>query len=382
MADAGIAFRVRDDRAVLALAGADRQRFLHGLVTCEVKALAPGASTYGYFLNGQGRILADVRVVALPEALWLVLPANALRAVAEHLARYVIVDRVEIVERPDLAVVGLYGAGRAGWLASRRPGGSADPASCQPLEPRVPGAAAATAAGAAAPAEAAPRTAGEVPAGGSPAGVVPGSPGEVPPGEMPGEVPGAWLVAGDLAGLDGWLWLLPSAALPAAVAELAAAGGVELGAGAFARRRVSAGAPASGIDFGLGAAAGSPDAPEGLPQELGIPGAVSTTKGCYLGQEIVARIHYRGQVKRALAVLELEPAGGAAAEVGWPVRQEGREIGRLGSVAAEASGRALALALLPHALRVVGTRLEVGPEEGFRGAEVVAVPSGGAGDPS
>src|SRR5262245_59447456 len=44
----------------LELLGADRQRFLNGLVTCEVKGLAPGQGAYGFVTSAQGRILADL----------------------------------------------------------------------------------------------------------------------------------------------------------------------------------------------------------------------------------------------------------------------------------------------------------------------------------
>src|SRR5262249_49507548 len=69
----------------LALAGADRQRFLNGQVTCDVKGLAPGAGAYGFFTSQQGKILADVAGLAHPAGtreLWVELPPGRAGAIA------------------------------------------------------------------------------------------------------------------------------------------------------------------------------------------------------------------------------------------------------------------------------------------------------------
>ena len=60
--------------------------------------------------------------------------------------------------------------------------------------------------------------------------------------------------------------------------------------------RVEKGLPRFGLDYG----------PENFPQETGLEDAVSYTKGCYLGQEVVARIHYRGGVQKMLRGLVFE----------------------------------------------------------------------------
>jgi folate-binding protein YgfZ len=67
-----------------------------------------------------------------------------------------------------------------------------------------------------------------------------------------------------------------------------------------------------------------------LPAEAGIvERAVSFTKGCYIGQEPVARMHHRGRPNRRLRGLRLS----AAATPGAAVTAQGREVGRLGSSA-------------------------------------------------
>src|SRR5260370_22260470 len=85
-----------DGPDTMEMLGPDRHRFLNAYVTCEVKGLAPGQGTYGFFTSAQGRILADVAVLAHADRFWLELPPGRQEAIAEHLQRYLIADRVEM----------------------------------------------------------------------------------------------------------------------------------------------------------------------------------------------------------------------------------------------------------------------------------------------
>jgi folate-binding protein YgfZ len=105
-----------------------------------------------------------------------------------------------------------------------------------------------------------------------------------------------------------------------------------------------------------------------LPQEAGIDDrAVSFTKGCYIGQETVARLHYKGKPNRHLRGLRL---AGPVAD-GDPVKLGDRELGRVGTAV-------LSPALGPIALAVIrreagpGARVTVGPDG--VSAEVVGLP--------
>ena len=102
--------------------------------------------------------------------------------------------------------------------------------------------------------------------------------------------------------------------------------------------RVLAGRARHGIDFD----------DDHFPHETGLEAeGVCYTKGCYLGQEVVARIHYRGGVNRSLRGLVLE--GGAAEDLaGRSLSLDGREAGRWTSVAHLGDGRTLGLAILHH----------------------------------
>ena len=157
------------------------------------------------------------------------------------------------------------------------------------------------------------------------------------------------------AGVD----LITKAEDAASVAGLLEAAGVaEVSEPAAEIIRVESGRPRFGLDMG----------PESMPAEAGITErAVNFEKGCYIGQEPVARLHYRGRPNRTLRGLRLS----APAEHGDPLRLGEREVGMIGTAS-------LSPALGPIALAIVrreaadGDRLTVG--EGGVTAEVVSLP--------
>jgi folate-binding protein YgfZ len=112
--------------------------------------------------------------------------------------------------------------------------------------------------------------------------------------------------------------------------------------------RVEKGLPRFGRDYG----------PENFPQETGLEEAVSYTKGCYLGQEVVARIHYRGGVQKMLRGLVFD--GETAPEPGTALLADGREAGTVGSVVRSPRlDRMVGLSILHRRAAAPGTRLEV-----------------------
>ncbi len=300
----------------LELAGADRERFLNGLVTCEVKGLAAGSGRHGFVTSAQGRVLADVVVLGLDDRLRLELPAGREEAIDEHLRKYVVADRVEIVRGPGLSTLLVAGPGAEAALAARAAGGGLPAEPWAHAERRIGGAA-------------------------------------------------VRLFRHPLVGVPAFaLCAAPESAAEVSGALLGEAGGSgagrAIGCAALEAVRVEEGIPRFGREFG----------PDNFPQETGFEDAVSFTKGCYLGQEVVARIHYRGQVNRALRGLvfdgEKPPPEGAA------VVFEGREAGRLTSVARSPRlGRPVALTMIHRRAAAPGTEVEI---EGGHGARVVELP--------
>ncbi len=136
------------------------------------------------------------------------------------------------------------------------------------------------------------------------------------------------LASGTIAGID----LIADAAerLRAALTE---AGAVEVGADAAEILRIEAGTPRFGAEMG----------PETMPAEAGIvDDAVSFTKGCYIGQETVARLHYKGKPNRHLRGLRLS----APASPGASLTLGEKEVGRIGGSCISPAFGAIALAIL------------------------------------
>lgn len=110
---------------------------------------------------------------------------------------------------------------------------------------------------------------------------------------------------------------------------------------------------------------------ENFPQETGRESAVSYSKGCYLGQEVVARIHYRGGVQRLPRGLRFP--GGAVPQPGSELLLEGRTVGRATSVVVSPRFGAIGLGLLHQRGVAAGTQLDL---DSGGTAEVVELPFG------
>lgn len=111
--------------------------------------------------------------------------------------------------------------------------------------------------------------------------------------------------------------------------------GRELDALEMERRRIMAGIPAIPLDLG----------PTDLPNEGGLEGeAISYTKGCYLGQEVMARLKSMGQVRRRL--LRVKSAGDKIPRLPAPLFVGARQVGELRSAASDPAGGFIGLAML------------------------------------
>jgi folate-binding protein YgfZ len=157
-----------------------------------------------------------------------------------------------------------------------------------------------------------------------------------------GEGTGAWLASAARPGhffpgrrslVENWEWIFPAAAKDVVSAALA---GARVGsAEELERARILAGVPAVPVDIG----------PRDLPNEGGLDAdAISFTKGCYLGQEVMARLKSKGRIRRSLHRVG---GPGAAPAVPAALWHAGRKLGELRSTALAADGASfVGLALL------------------------------------
>jgi tRNA-modifying protein YgfZ len=231
-------------RGRLLARGRDRARLLHNITSNDVKKLAPGAGCYAYLLNPQGRIQADLNLLALPDRFLIDTEPELGVKVLQHIRRYIVADQVELEDiTASTAVIALEGPGAAAVLAS--------------LDAPVPGS------------DYAHLDWGD-----------------------------STVAALSLTGQPGFRIFLPAAESAGLIRRLEAAGARAATPGDARLVRIENGKPRYGDDI----------RDSSLPQETGQVHAVSFNKGCYIGQEIVERIRARGHVNRTLERLELDAA--------------------------------------------------------------------------
>ena len=298
----GWALADRSSVEALELRGEDRVRFLNGQLTCDIAALEVGRGVYGFFTNHQGRVLSDGGILALADRLLVELPPQAGERMAEQLGKYIIADRVELAVPEGLSQIVVAGARseeRLSGLVDLPPDGA--------------------------------WSHGEVELGGERLLAV--------------RHPRLGVPAVALWAEEGPLRAAAEALLEGAAGDAPALVGEE----GLEAVRVEAGTPRFGHDF----------SDENFPQETGVEGAVSYSKGCYLGQEVVARIHYRGQVNRVLRGLRFD--GEEPPVPGTELLLDGRAVGKVGSaVRSVRLGAPIGLAIVHRRGAEPGTRLELG----------------------
>lgn len=184
------------------------------------------------------------------------------------------------------------------------------------------------------------------------------------------------LVPADHTGSGGFDLYLAAADAPALRERLVAAGAVEVGEMAEEVLRIEAGIPKYGVDMDE----------RTIPLEANLEAThISYAKGCYVGQEIIARIHARGHTNRALTGLVLEGATGQCSHTPllpyartslYPAEGETeREIGWVTSAAfSPVLNRAIALAYVRHEHRAPGARLRLARADGDLLAVVTSLP--------
>ncbi|MFM8331551.1 MAG: YgfZ/GcvT domain-containing protein [Candidatus Methylumidiphilus sp.] len=280
------------DIGVLSLSGQDAAKFLQGQATCDILGLPPGQTTLGALCTVKGRVAAVFRALRLDDRIFLLLPLELLDAVRQRLGKYVLRADVKIADvSGEWAAFGLYGEHA--------------PAALETLG--------------------------------------------LPPLEQENEAEGQsgfyasfyairiadlghprFLVLVDAAKAAGMGRFLDSHNLPQADAAH------------WALEDIRAGIPS----------VKAATVEEFLPQMLNLDrlGGISFNKGCYTGQEIVARTHYLGQVKRRMQRLAgMGEAVPVAGEALGRVGEDGQPVGVVVDAAVNPDGGFEALAVLTAA---------------------------------
>ncbi len=304
-------------RGKLCLTGPDRAAFLHNMVTNDVLALRPGQGCNAAKLSVQGKMEGALHVLCLEDALWCDVDPGAAVRVLEGLRKHLIMEDATIEDRTD------------GWALLALQGPQAE---------RV------------------------LSTAGVAAALVPGAALDHEAARIGGAA--VRVVRNDHCGGGGFDFWVEGADAPAVWRALAAAGAQPVGLAALDVRRIEAGIPWFGSEI----------TGEQFPQEAGLEaGWISYTKGCYLGQETISRLHHLGHVNRTLRGLHL--GDGAVPPRGAELYAGDRRVGVVTSATQSPHFRhAVALAYVHREFAAPGTALEVAGGTARTGAVVALLP--------
>ncbi len=301
-------------RACFSMKGKDAVKFLHRMLSNDVLSLAPGQGTYAALLTAHGHIVADLRVFRAEADLWVETDADLRPKLMASLRRYIIGDKVEI-EPLEIYSVGFEGP-QARRLLEKA------------LHVELP-------------------TLDDY---GHFAANYAGFPVRVARASNTGEEGyQVWVGAKGMMGVWG-----------GACGQAPTYGTLPCGTEALETLRIEAGIPRYGSELGE----------DTLPQEARLLHALSFTKGCYVGQEIVERTRSRGHVNWILSGLFVDSA--EAPSSGSRFIAAGQPAGEVTSACISPTlGRTLALAYLRREFAEPGTVLAL---ESGESAEVTSLP--------
>ncbi len=282
-------------RETLRVSGADRVSFLQGMLTNDVASIPVNGSTYAVLLTPKGAMVADARVLKRSDDLLLEVEPGLGAVVQATLQRYVVSEEVEISDASsDFGLLAVAGPESGALIAAALP----------PFE---------------------------------------GAIAQLPEGTL-------WRVPEEPMG-PTWQRLIVPAEIRLQVTERLdsdlPAGSQWAGFDAYEVLRVEAGMPRYGIDCDE----------HTIPLEANLQRAISYDKGCYIGQEVIARTTYRGHVNRKLC--------GVTLDAGLPppcaeLSSNGKVVGSITSAVHSPSlHQAIALAYVHRESSAPGTRLNV-----------------------
>ena len=245
----GAAYVDLSQRGKIAVSGPDRTRLLHALTTNDVRSLLPGAGCYAFFLNAQGRVLADANVFCLPDEILLDTEPEVRNSILAHLEEFTIADDASAIDiTPYTGTVAVEG-----------------PQAQHVLEK-----------------------------------IIPALPTERHAITMS---PYGWVARVSTSGQPGWAVFTPAAMQGRFVCDIESAGAVHANQADTRVVRIENAIPRFGEEITA----------RFLAAEVGEVDAISSGKGCYLGQEVVERVRSRNAVSRVLAPIHFDSGTSAGA---------------------------------------------------------------------
>ena len=300
----GVALLDLDEReAVLEVRGADAEDFLQRMISCDLRKVpataAGGGGLPGTLMTGKGKLIAPFQIHRLihgtSEArFWLFAERGAVTALETALEKFVILEDVTF-HRPEVAILSLQGPEADRQLEGESAGG--DPLPAEELA-RV-----------------------RVDLG--------------PAGE-------AWVIRRTRCPAGGWDFVLPRSEKGRLLDHWRSGGAIDAGEESIDRFRILVGEPRFGVDA----------TEQNLPPEVGYDAAIAYDKGCYAGQEVVARIRTYGHVNRRLCLVRGEAPVAPGDELRVGEGDEEKVVGQATSATENPSGEgwvALAVVRYRHA---------------------------------
>ena len=304
-------------RSRICLLGADREKFLHGQVTNEVLRLPQNSGTYAALVTAKGKLQTDLFIHKLPEELLLDFEPGLTASVTGRLQKYIIAEDVQIVDvAPHYGLLCLQGPDSGLALAS--------------LELNV-------------------------------------SPPDKPLTWTKAALPGGELYVVNNPRFDGvgYDLFVPNSDLVETASRLAESAQCA-GLDACEIARIENAIPRFGADM---------DESNLAPEALG-ESAISYAKGCYIGQEVIARIRTYGQVAKALRLIRLPDEFQSLPSAGEKLFKGGKEVGCItSSTLSPKYGAKVALAYIRKEANALGEKLQFGSADGGL-AQVITVPGG------
>lgn len=306
-------------RTRLRITGRDRRSWFHGQCSQDIVGLPDGRGAYATVMDVRGHLVCDLRVYALSDSLLVDVPAGTDPPIAQYLERYLVMERCEVEDITEswaqLAVQGPHSCYVLGALLG------ADVCSMDPWEIR----------------------------------------------ECTFEDEPIYVARVFHCGEDGFDLFVPgghAAALWAGLCQPRVEFSVHsVGWEALNVRRVEAGIPWWGYEL----------SPAIVPLEACLDHGVCRTKGCYVGQEIIARIDARGHVNNLLGGFYI--AGSALPALGAEIHHAGKKVGLVSSaVESLALKRPVGMGFFRRELHTPGQILEAAGADGPIALEVTPLP--------